>query len=256
MKLSQAKAIKPIFDAWVAGIPIEYNVGSKEKPCWFVIEKEQLALDRPIDEYRIKPTPTLRPWKPEEAAIGNWNRNNSISAWPDNTTGDKAMADVRKQMNDEQKQSTTPLPNGGTITDGGFKPSPTPRTDAHAFHRITGLASPDGDVVDSDFARQLERELQNQYDYNVEQVATQARLERELDEAKAANMALTTCDDVLALAESLAKSQLKLAQLQKVAKELAYCLDSAWIECAWIEFPREEQALTTYNNLDPAIKGE
>ena len=40
-----------------------------------------------------------------ENAIEDWDNHNPISAgasWPDNTTGDKAMADVRKAMNAEQ----------------------------------------------------------------------------------------------------------------------------------------------------------
>ena len=36
---------------------------------------------------------------------------------------------------------------------------PTPETDVHAFHRISGISSPDGDVVGVKFARQLEREV-------------------------------------------------------------------------------------------------
>lgn len=34
----------------------------------------------------------------------------------------------------------------------------TPTTDKHAFHRINGMASPDGDVVGVEVARKLERE--------------------------------------------------------------------------------------------------
>lgn len=38
----------------------------------------------------------------------------------------------------------------------------TPITDTHAFHRITGIASPDGDVVGVQIARDLECKLDTQ----------------------------------------------------------------------------------------------
>ena len=40
------------------------------------------------------------------------------------------------------------------------KDSNTPETDFHAFHRISGISSPAGDVVGVDFARALEIRLQ------------------------------------------------------------------------------------------------
>jgi len=56
-------------------------------------------------------------------------------------------------------------------------PTPTPRTDTEE-----GKCNDSRFNVTADFARQLERELVHQYDFNVEQIATQAKLERELNE--------------------------------------------------------------------------
>lgn len=44
----------------------------------------------------------------------------------------------------------------------GYDATSTPITDKHAFHRITGIASPDGDVVGVQISRELECQLNTQ----------------------------------------------------------------------------------------------
>ena len=68
MNLEHAKKIKTFFDAWVAGIPIEYNTGDGR---WSLVEPHDcLIWEMDFTCYRIKPTPTLRPWRPEEVPVG------------------------------------------------------------------------------------------------------------------------------------------------------------------------------------------
>ena len=65
MKLSQAKEYLPLVQAAAEGKTIQYSVCG----IWYDAEAE-LDFIQPPHEYRIKPSPRLRPWKPEEVPVG------------------------------------------------------------------------------------------------------------------------------------------------------------------------------------------
>jgi len=68
MKLSDAKHYLPFVQAASEGKIVEVNSGSDQCPKWEHIS--ELNFDREPRVYRIKPTPNLRPWKPEEVPVG------------------------------------------------------------------------------------------------------------------------------------------------------------------------------------------
>lgn len=76
MKLSEASKYLPLIQAAAEGKAIQYK--SKIDGSW--IDKTRLDDDEwpnPDYEYRIKPEPKLRPWKPEEVPVGAWIRSAS-----------------------------------------------------------------------------------------------------------------------------------------------------------------------------------
>src|ERR1017187_3784740 len=67
MKLSQAKGYLPFIQAAAEGKTIQHR--SQRSDGW---------KDVPDIEFRIKPTPTLRAWRPEEVPVGALIRRNDI----------------------------------------------------------------------------------------------------------------------------------------------------------------------------------
>lgn len=61
MDRQQAKKLIPIMQAYVEGKPIEFK---NYKGEW--VESEQLAFNKSIENYRIKPEPKYHPFKNEE----------------------------------------------------------------------------------------------------------------------------------------------------------------------------------------------
>lgn len=63
------KAMLPIITAWTEGRVIQ--VTDSEKVTWWDLHAyESATMHFPPDQYRIKPEPKLRPWKPEEVPVG------------------------------------------------------------------------------------------------------------------------------------------------------------------------------------------
>jgi len=72
MKLSQAKEYLPFVQAAMEGKTIQYK-GARPgfiPNCWVDDVSGEIDLENTTFVYRIKPTPTLRPWKPEEVPVG------------------------------------------------------------------------------------------------------------------------------------------------------------------------------------------
>jgi|ERR1017187_6250003 hypothetical protein len=79
MKLSQAKGYLPFIQAAAEGKTIQHR--SQRSDGWKDINPERHyfdAEDVPDIEFRIKPTPTLRAWRPEEVPVGALIRRNDI----------------------------------------------------------------------------------------------------------------------------------------------------------------------------------
>lgn len=62
----QAIERAPLLKAWGEGKKLQYNSGYG----WHDCAEMHGILDDPKVEYRIKPEPKLRPWKPEEVPVG------------------------------------------------------------------------------------------------------------------------------------------------------------------------------------------
>lgn len=62
----QAIERAPLLKAWGEGKKLQYNNGYG----WHDCAEMHGILDDPKVEYRIKPEPKLRPWKPEEVPVG------------------------------------------------------------------------------------------------------------------------------------------------------------------------------------------
>jgi hypothetical protein len=71
MTRSEWKERLPIIQAFIEQKCVQYRIS--EADDWIVLE--YAAFDRP-GEYRIKPEPKLRPWKPEEVPVGAILRDN------------------------------------------------------------------------------------------------------------------------------------------------------------------------------------
>ena len=65
MKQHEAKQFLPIIHAWADGKTIQMRCGTEDwRDC------VDVGLTQPASDYRIKPEPNLRPWKPEEVPVG------------------------------------------------------------------------------------------------------------------------------------------------------------------------------------------
>ena len=64
MKLSQAKEYLPFVQAAADGKTIQNNNGGE----WVDVTEPGFSMSP--NSYRIKPSPTLRPWRPEEVPVG------------------------------------------------------------------------------------------------------------------------------------------------------------------------------------------
>jgi hypothetical protein len=73
MTREQWKERLPIIQAYVDGKTVEYKHRFGE---WITTGKEGFSFDGE-GEYRIKPEPKLRPWKPEEVPVGGVIRRKS-----------------------------------------------------------------------------------------------------------------------------------------------------------------------------------
>src|SRR5271157_4351377 len=79
MTREQAKEFLDCIDAARAGRKLQYKTGNK----WFswrddANELQEVLINTHTDyPYRIKPTPKLRPWKPEEVPVGALMKLNS-----------------------------------------------------------------------------------------------------------------------------------------------------------------------------------
>lgn len=68
MNQQKAKDFLPLIKAWSEGKTLQFR--ESEHYNWNNIHSmEEKVLSKP-DNYRIKPTPTLRPWRPEEVPVG------------------------------------------------------------------------------------------------------------------------------------------------------------------------------------------
>lgn len=77
MKLSQAKEYLPFVQAAAEGKTIQW----KHETGWIDFE-EDCNFSDPAHEYRIKPEPKLRPWKPEEVPMLAWyKRKGEANEW-------------------------------------------------------------------------------------------------------------------------------------------------------------------------------
>jgi hypothetical protein len=137
----------------------------------------------------------------------------------------------------------------------GFKkPQPstkTPETDAHAFDRITGIASPSGDVIGVEVAHKLERE-RDEVRVSVYEMKEWCKVQRHL------------CDLAISNQESWMRkwdvSQAERTQLRKVCDELAKELKWYWEPLPEGAFHpdnpvnQKSQALERYSTLPHVIK--
>lgn len=57
-----------VIKAFSEGKTVQYRIKSAPKLGW--IDAEHPSWNACLNDYRIKPTPTLRPWKPEEVPVG------------------------------------------------------------------------------------------------------------------------------------------------------------------------------------------
>jgi hypothetical protein len=69
MTKDQIKHLLPIISAFAEGKQVQLNCGGK----W--IDFDTLDFSASPHHYRIKPTPTLRPWRAEEVPVGALIRN-------------------------------------------------------------------------------------------------------------------------------------------------------------------------------------
>ena len=76
MKLAQAKEFLPLIQAAAEGKTIQYRGDKSKYPeygpdDWTDMDQNNCAFGSSLSlEYRIKPEPQLRPWKPEEVPAG------------------------------------------------------------------------------------------------------------------------------------------------------------------------------------------
>ena len=90
-----------IMQAYVDGKEVEY-----ERPdgIWMLINKPVWNWD--TQEYRIKPTPVLRPWTADEVPLGAWIRykralhDRSILAWTSNQADRDMWMEEREHSTD------------------------------------------------------------------------------------------------------------------------------------------------------------
>lgn len=74
MKHSEAKSFLPIIEAWSEDRTIQFCDDGK----WIDVGPEsRLDWGLPVDNYRIKPEPQFRAWKPDEVPLGAWMRHKS-----------------------------------------------------------------------------------------------------------------------------------------------------------------------------------
>lgn len=77
MTQQEAKEFWPLIKAWAEGRVLQ--TASKGESDWMDVKRgEEVSFDCSVD-YRIKPTPKLRPWRTEEVPVGCLLR---CSTWP------------------------------------------------------------------------------------------------------------------------------------------------------------------------------
>jgi hypothetical protein len=69
MTRQEAKQLLPVIQAFADGKAVDYFNGE----TWSALHDRPSFTD-PIECYRIKPEPKLRPWRPEEVPLGAWFR--------------------------------------------------------------------------------------------------------------------------------------------------------------------------------------
>ena len=77
MKLSQVKEFLPFIQALAEGKTVEWQslTGS-----WIELQpSSEHFMTSDAGRYRIKPTPTLRPWRPEEVPVGALLRHRTVT---------------------------------------------------------------------------------------------------------------------------------------------------------------------------------
>jgi len=104
MTREQTKEAIRIMQAYVDGKEVQYEVPNKE---W--ITTDQPAWNFISYNYRIKPTPVLRPWTADEVPLGAWIRykralhDRSILAWTSNQADRDMWLDEREHSTDGGK---------------------------------------------------------------------------------------------------------------------------------------------------------
>lgn len=73
MTRERAKELLPVIQAWADGKEIQFQ--SSSKGPWCTIQLPYVPAWVDYYNYRIKPEPKFRPWKPEEVPLNAWFRN-------------------------------------------------------------------------------------------------------------------------------------------------------------------------------------
>lgn len=76
----QAKYFLPFVQAMAEGKQLQFKY--KENSCWADVKTPDdwfTDMDYRVLDFRIKPTPTLRPWKPEEVPVGALLRDKRVT---------------------------------------------------------------------------------------------------------------------------------------------------------------------------------
>lgn len=79
MTKEQAKELWPVIKAWEEGKTIEYIAHRGVPQYWTQMSSNNIGFDINNYNYRIKPTSTYRPWKPEEVPVGCLMRSKGVS---------------------------------------------------------------------------------------------------------------------------------------------------------------------------------
>ncbi len=102
MNIEQTKEAIRVMQAFVDGKEVEF-ISRNDEPYW--LSNFSPTWDWLRCDYRIKPTPVLRPWTADEVPLGAWMRNitNSEYRWLINTS---SLDDTRKAWLQQCEHST------------------------------------------------------------------------------------------------------------------------------------------------------
>lgn len=78
MTSQRAKELLPIITAFAEGKTIQTSYNPNESDWSDLTDKSDVEFSNDL-HYRIKPTPTLRPWRPEEVPVGALLRHRTVT---------------------------------------------------------------------------------------------------------------------------------------------------------------------------------